>query len=195
MTQQTDNPSDVTGTAAPSTGNQSPGTGADPLLAEFDRETTTRQPASIPQELLPVIRFAEQKMVQEVKADIDEEVKSAIGTLKGQEEFKDVPDRIARGFLESYAQENPDFKKAYNDRKSNPKGWASAKEEAGKVWSEDMKGWGGQTVRSDVEAARASVRGTSSAPPPPTRQKSTAELNKMSDHDFAEYKRELAARA
>lgn len=193
MTQQTDNPSDVTGTATPSTGNTTPGTGADPLLAEFDSATT--KPTAIPQELLPVIRFAETKMHQEVKAEIDKEVDSAIGHLTGQEEFKDVPKRLARGFLEAYAQETPEFKKAYNERKANPKGWQSALEAAGQSWQEDMKGWGGQTVRSDVEAAKASVRGTSSAPPPPQRQKSTAEMNKMSDHDFAEYKRELAARA
>lgn len=194
MTQQTDQLSEATGTASPSTGSTTPGAGTDPLLAEFDSATTRATP-SIPQELLPVIKYAETQMVKEVKAEIDGEVKSAIGFLKSQEEFKDVPDRVARGYLESYAQENPSFKKAYDQRKSDPKGWQSAKEEAAKAWQEDMQGWGGRTVRSDVEAAKASVRGTSSAPPPPQRQKSTAELNKMSDHDFAEYKRELAARA
>lgn len=194
MTQQTEQLSDVTGSSTTGTGSQSPGTGADPLLAEFDQATTkTEQP--VPSYLLPVVKFAETQMVEKVKAEIDGEVKSAIGVLKGQEEFKDVPDRVARGYLESYAQETPEFKKAYTERKSNPKGWQSALETAGKSWQEDMKGWGGQTVRSDVEAAKASVRGTSSAPPPPQRLKSTPEMNKMSDHDFAEYKKELLGRA
>ena len=173
------------------TGN--PGTGTDPHLAEWDRSTRA-QPANIPTEFLPVIKFAESQMVEKVKAEIDKEVDGAITAITSDEQFKGVPKRIARGFLEAYAQETPEFKSAYEARKTNPKGWQAALETAGKGFAEDMKGFGGSTVRSDVEAAQASVRGTSSAPPPPQRQKSTPEMNKMSDYEFAEYKRELAAR-
>lgn len=190
MTQQTEQLSDPGNQATPGS-TATPGTD-DPHLAEWDR--TRPQAATIPNELLPVIRFAESQMVEKVKTEVDKEVTSAIDAISG-EDFKEVPLKLRRGFLEAYAQDTPEFKAAYEKRKSDPKGWQTALAGASKSFAEDMKGWGGSTVRSDVEAAQASVRGTSSAPPPPQRQKSTTELNKMSDHDFAEYKRELAARA
>lgn len=192
MTQMTDQQIDPgTQSQTGSTGN--PGAGADPHLAEWDR--ATRPPAAtIPQELLPVIRFAEGQMVEKVKAEVDKEVETAVSAITGQEDFKGVPKRIARGFLEAYAMETPEFKQAYEQRKSNPKGWQSALDTASKSFAEDMKGFGGSTVRSDVEAAHASVRGTSSAPPPPQKAKSASELRKLSDGEFRRYKAELAAR-
>ncbi len=143
-----------------------------------------------------MIKFAETQMVEKVKAEIDKEVETAVSSITGQEEFKGVPKRIARGFLEAWALENPEFKQAYEGRKADQKRWQSALEEAGKGFAEDMKGFGGKesTVRSDVLAAKAAVRGVSTNEPPPQRQKSAAELRTMSDGEFRRYKAQLAAR-
>ena len=195
MTQQTDQQSDPAATAEQPGGPGAPGA-ADPHLAEWDRSRAAPAASTVPKELEPVIRFAEAKMVEEVKTTIEKEVATAIDTLtSGNEEFKSIPKRVTRGYLEAWALDNPEFKAAYEKRKSNPKGWDGAMKAAAEGFAEDMKGFGGSSVRSDVEAAKASVRGTSTAPPPPQRTKSTPELNKMSDWEFAEYKRELAARA
>lgn len=188
----TDNQSNYTGQPQADTGNGSPGTVNDPHLAEFDR-ATTRPTQGIPQELAPVIRFAESKMIEEVKATIDKEVESAISTLTADEAFKGTPKRLARGFLEAWAIENPEFKQAFEQRKSNPKGWEKALSDASTGFAEDMGKMPGNSVRSDVEAARAAVRGTSSAPPPKPRQKSAPELRNMSDQEFRRYKAQLAA--
>lgn len=192
MTQMTDQQSNGTAGNAVA-GTDSPGA-ADPYLAEWDRSRS--QAPQIPQELLPVIRFAEGQMVEKVKAEIDKEVETAVSSITSQDEFKDVPKRLARGFLEAWALENPEFKTAYEHRKANPKGWQSALSAAGQGFAEDMKGFGskGGNIRSDVEAAKAAVRGTSNTQPPPPKQKSAAELRAMPDGEFRRYKATLAAR-
>lgn len=193
MTQMTDQQSDGTAGNAVA-GTDSPGA-ADPYLAEWDRSRSHAN-SPIPTELLPVIRFAEGQMVEKVKAEIDKEVETAVSSITSQDEFKDVPKRLARGFLEAWALENPEFKTAYEQRKANPRGWQSALAAAGQGFAEDMKGIGskGGNLRSDVEAAKAAVRGTSSTQPPPPKQKSAAELRQMSDGEFRRYKATLAAR-
>ena len=193
MTQQTDQLSEPAAAVEPSGGPGAPGT-ADPHLAEWDRARATPAASTVPKELEPVIRFAEAKMVEEVKTTIDREVGSAVEFMRG-DDYKEVPEDFVRGHIEVWAQKNPEFKRAYESRKSNPSGWTKAQEAAREGFSSLMAKMPGSSVRSDVEAAKASVRGTNNAPPPPQRTKSTAEMNKMSDFDFDEYKKELAARA
>lgn len=195
MTQMTDNQSNPDVPAQQNNANGAPGA-ADPYLTEFDRAQQRPVAPQIPQELLPVIKFAETQMVEKVKAEIDKEVETAVNTITGQEEFKGVPKRIARGFLEAWALENPEFKQAYENRKSNAKAWDAALTAAGQGFAEDMKGFGSKDsrVRSDVEAAKAAVRGVSNNEPPPQRQKTAAELRQLSDAAFRRYKMELAAR-
>jgi len=195
MTQMTDNLSNPGTQAQPGT-TESPGT-VDPHLAEWDRANRPPAQPTIPQELLPVIKFAETQMVEKVRAEIDKEVETAVSSITGQEEFKGVPKRIARGFLEAWALEHPEVKQAYEGRKANPKGWQSALESAGKGFAEDMKSFGGgeSKVRSDVLAAKAAVRGVSTNEPPPQRAKSAAELRNLSDGEFRRYKATLAAQA
>jgi hypothetical protein len=192
MTQMTDT-NDGTAAAQQQTGTGNPGT-VDPHLAEWDRNARTQAP--VPAELLPVIQFAQGQMVEKVKAEVEKEVETAVNAIAGQEEFKDVPKRVSRGWLEAWAMETPSFKAAYNERKVNPKGWQAALQEAAQGFAEDVKGFAskGGNLRSDVEAAKAAVRGASNTQPPPQKAKSAAELRRMSDREFKQYKAELAAR-
>ena len=193
MTQQTEQLSNPDATAEQPGAPGSPGT-ADPHLAEWDRARAAPAVSTVPKELEPVIRFAEAKMVEEVKTTIDKEVGSAVAFMRG-EDYKEVPEDFVRGHIEVWAQKNPGFKKAYESRNSDPSGWTKAQEAAREGFSSLMAKMPGSSVRSDVEAARASVRGTHNAPPPPQRVKSVPELNRMSDWELAEYKRELEGRA
>lgn len=195
MNQTADNPGNGADPSSTGYGGAPAGSG-DPLLAQWDAATNAppAQPAStIPPELAPVIRFAQGKMVEEATAAVQKEVDSAIGALTSGDDLKGVPKRIARGFLEAWALENPEFKRAFDQRSQNKKGWESALAEASAEFRKELGSLPSNSVRNDVEAAKASVRGTSNAPSRSEGLRSTKELRRMSDSEFRQYKADLLA--
>lgn len=199
MTQQTDNRTNGNSPAVAGAEPDSSGQSAlDKLLSEYKAGTQTpAEPASMAalKALEPVIQFAEGERQSRIKEAFDAEVKSAVDYLTESEEAKAVPARFTRGYLDAYAVENPAFKAAFETRQADPAGWKAALGKCRDAFNEDIKGLTGNKLRTEVEAARAAAAGQSTQQAAPAGAKSSQELRKMNDREFAAYKLELGARA
>ena len=173
----------------------------DRLLAEFEAGT---KPESAPKTDIPLVKplieamkpvaaFAERKMREEQDAETRKSVDHAIGVVKEGEDLKDIPDRVVRGYLRDLYNEDADFRAAHDKRGENAKGWQSALVKAREAFSEDVKAIAGKSARSDVEAAKAAVRGSGRVAEPKTEEDAEALFN-MSDADFRKYKQGLDAK-
>ena len=112
------------------------------------------------------------------------------------ETHKDFPKRWMKGYLEVYAQENQSFVNAFADRNSNPQNWRAELAKAKEAFPEALKELPGNKVRSDVEAAKAAVSGTSTEPPDDDDDGPSAiELWQMTPSDFVRHTERLKAKA
>lgn len=170
----------------------------DSLMNEWN-QTDAPPPAAAPQpdvgkllnSLKPVVQYAESSMLKEQQQEQEEFINGAVSFIKEGEGLAGMDGDIVEGYLYSRYNKSADFKTAYDSRGSNPDGWNKALEEA----RTDFAGRTGKTdVRSDIEAAKAAVRGSSDAAPS-DEGPSAKDLNTMSDTAFAAYKRELAAKS
>jgi len=110
-----------------------------------------------------------------------------------KEEAKDIPPRLVRGLLEGYAAENQPFADAFKNRHSDPTTWQAKLGEARGEILKDLKTLPGNTVKSDVEAARAAISGRSE-PVGDQKSLSAAELMALPQHEFeALWKKQAAA--
>lgn len=163
------------------------------LIREFrGGEPKDTPSAGILKDLAPVIDYARQELGRQSKEKIDKTIDDTISFITSIDGSKGWPKRLVRGFLEAYAIESPEFKKAFDERDENAAGWNAALEKARTVFLEDLKGVPGSSVRSDVEAATAAVRGTS-AQGTQSPEISATSLFAMSDVDFEAFKRKQAA--
>ena len=113
--------------------------------------------------LKPVIDFARTEQSRREVEVLDKDLNAALDFMA--EENKDLPKRWMRGFLEGYSLENQDFANAFNDRGQNPSAWKGQLSKAREALPEWLKELPGSTVRSDLEAAKATVSGTSTTEP------------------------------
>jgi hypothetical protein len=165
------------------------------LLQEFDAQSGS-QPAPQPTlspELAPVIEFAKAEMQSKAAARYDADVKEAVSFLKQADEAKDLPDRVALGFLHALANENEEFAKAWKDRADRPGAWKDALTKAGQEWQEEVvKKLPTSRVRTEVERAAAAVHGQTNTPAR-AGQKSVQELARMSLRELDDYGNQLDA--
>lgn len=164
------------------------GADLDGLLNEFENPNPgAAQPraadTSVLKALKPVIDFANTEMNARAKAALDNDIKSAVSFVQEDEAAKAMPPRFVRGFLEGYAAENETFAQAFQNRQKDPATWQKQLGEARGAFLEEIKTLPGNTVKSDVEAARAAVSGRSE-PVGDKSAPSAVELVAMPQRDF-----------
>lgn len=168
----------------------------DQLLDEYKEETKPAAPTAPIQPLIeamrPVAEFARRKMAEEIQTDVAKGVAEAVAGVKKIEGLDKAPDRIVTGLLHAAYADDPAFREAYDNRAKNPSALSVKLAEIGAALSEDMKGLSVSDARSDVEAAKAAVKGSGGAPP--VKQGTTPmEMAEMSDTQFRDYKRKQTA--
>ena len=168
----------------------------DRFLNEFkDTSTPPQAPAGLDkfvEVVKPVVEYAESKRREELVTAEKKSVQDAVDFVKNDEGLKTVSNRLVKGFLQDRYAEDQSFKTAYDNRSRDPKAWESALNNAKTEFKTELSTLNGNSVRSDVEAATAAVRG--SAKVTTTEQKvDAASLMDMSDFEFNKLKRTLDA--
>jgi len=174
------------------------------LLGEYEKAKTPEakpRPASEPdpnvqqlvKEFKPIAAMAEKQLrteaEKEERAVVDEAVKSVRGDNSGLE---NVSDTLIEAYLNLQYARDPSFKTAFDGRTQNPDAWKSVLGKARtNLSSEFEKLQSGKGDKDDVEAALATVKGTSQTEIEDAQQVRPKELFAMSDHEFAEFKRNL----
>ncbi len=138
----------------------------------------------------PVVDFVKKQEAKEAQAEFDTGLKDIMTFFSEEEKLKEFPDELKRGFLETRAQDDPDFKTAFENRAKNPKAWETARETARVALTELVSGLPGSTVRTDVEAAKAAVDGTTDDKPASEEGPSPVKKMAMSDYEWRQYKEE-----
>lgn len=167
----------------------------DSLLNEFndggDKPTPTPDVSELLKSLKPVVQHAERSMQKEQVDAQKHAVDEAIAAIK-QDAAKDIDDDIAHGYLMSQHERNPVFRAAYEGRGADPGAWDKALGEARDGLVEKM---GVNTVRSDIEAATAAVKGTSQEEASTdSGEVSVADMFSMSDSEYRTFKETEAAK-
>lgn len=191
----TETPNTTNGGQTARTEIGSAGTDLDGLLNEFESPKPVTQPRpdiSVLKAIKPVIDYVDTEMKTKAKTALDEDIKKAVSFVKEDESVKALPDKIVRGFLEGHAAEDPSFAQAFQNRQADPNTWQAKLADARKAFSEEVKGLPGNMVKSDVEAARAAVAGSRSEPVG-DKQPSAVELSRMSQREFDNYWKQIAA--
>lgn len=172
------------------------------LLKEYEKEPKPdghKKPApdltALLKEFTPVIEFAKGEKQRRAMEETLAEVDKALLYLLEADETKGASKRLIRGFLNDYWNENPEFQEIYNNRKKNPDLWTQSLDKARKALIDDLRTLPQSKIRTDIEAAKATVAGLKSAkdkdegPQLP----SNSEMMAMSDQEFRKLKAKLVA--
>lgn len=189
MTEETLNTTDPGATPAEDT---SAGADLDNLLAQYDApKTPVAQPPDLRQ-LQPVIDFATEELTNRANEKVQTAVSSAVEFVKEADGGDKISDRLARGFLEAKASDDPSFKQAFMNRQNDPTAWQNALTGAKAEFADEIGGLPGNTIKSDAEAARAAVAGDVE-PDGDQDEPNPMELSQMSEQDFEAFReREIA---
>lgn len=182
----TETPSTANGGGTPRAETGSAGADLDGLLNEFENPNPGTQPraeTSVLKALKPVIEFANTEMESRAKTALDNDIKSAVSFVQEDEVAKAIPPKLIRGLLEGHAAEDKTFASAFQNRQADPATWQKKLGEARGAILEELKGLPGNTVKSDVEAARAAVSGRSE-PVGDKTAPSPVEMMHMSQREF-----------
>lgn len=182
-------------TEADATENQSvEGEGAqddlDSLLNEFEEQTETKpsEQKIDADEIKEVVNYINEdrqtKALEAQKNDINSAVESIESSL---EDLDGMPSkRVIRGLLQDIAAEDDAVRKAFAQRKENPKAWNAALKRATKEIREEFSV--DKQTTSDRNALSAAVHSASSKQPEPTEQKNWGQ---MSDFEFQNEKTKI----
>jgi hypothetical protein len=135
----------------------------------------------------PAVDYVNEVKAEKQQAQFDGEVKDVLDFFSEADELKELPDKLKRGFLEAHAQEDLEFKTAFDNRAKAPKAWEAAKETARDAFTELVSDLPGSKVRSDVEAAHAAVDGTTEDKPASEEGPSPEQKAQMSDFEWRKY--------
>ena len=176
----------------------------DQLLADWS-ESSSANPDSagtvvgrVLKKVEPVIDFARNAAAKEENEQVEKDLKAALDFMTEPEEFKDFPEFWMKGYLEAHSAEDPSFADAFNKRGDNPDAWKAALSKAREKLSERASELPGSKVRSDVEAAKAAVSGTSTEPAKPdqkSEQEQALALMQMSEGDYRRHVEQELAKA
>ncbi len=164
-----------------------------PVTAEPKSEPEPRPNADISKVLKavqPAVDFVKEVKAEKQQERFDADLKNIMTFFSEADELKELPDKLKRGFLEAHAQEDPEFKTAFENRAKNPKAWETARESARDAFTELVAELPSSTVRTDVEAAHAAVDGTSEDKPASEEGPSPVKKMAMSDYEWRQYKEE-----
>lgn len=167
----------------------------DKLLKEFENSQTQPKAIDVLKAVEPVINYVNGEMTERenkvLEADISGAVKSVKAELKLSDEY---PDRLIRGALRDLAAENPEFAKAWEQRRQSPGDWsAKLKSDAVPVLKAEIEKARGKDIRSDIDAAQAAVRNVSTSPQNGAEMPSPTEMFQMNDRQWSNFKAKLRA--
>ena len=173
----------------------------DALLKEFDSPAAkpeskpASEPLGILKELAPVIRYAKNSLAKEEAAEIDTSIKSAVSFVKEEEALKDTSESLVRKVLNTTVAEDPKLSAAWNSRHADPAGWNAALKVAREMVKQELAPLTEKRVPSDVLAARAAISGGVSTGPADAKGPTPDQMFRMSERDWADYKRQAVAQA
>lgn len=184
--------SDVKGDDAPDTLDEllnsfNPDTD-EPQTAKADKGTKAEAPPVDPGKIARLEKFAEQYEATETQREIETLVKS----IKGDHEtLADLPDMAVSGWLQEVARKDSRVLNAWMSRHSKPDQWQTVVKGLGSRMAKEVSPKKDAKLSADREAAAAAVRNRGTAPPE-TPAISNAEMDKMSDSDFDNWKKGVA---
>lgn len=189
------------GGAADSKAPASADSDIDRLISEFDTAKAAgaesrvdlNQVKPLLDAIKPIATFAQAKMREERQTAEKESVGKAVSFVKAGDDLKDVPDRLVKGYLQDRYVEDNEFRTAYDNRAEKPSAWQSELEKAKTEFTTDIKSMTTTSLRSDVEAAKAAVKGAARPNTAETKEVESKKLFAMSDVEFRAYKQDLAA--
>ncbi len=153
----------------------------DTLLAEFDQGTkpVVSQPETVKQ---PTIDPATIERIKRVESRLlEEDINGAVKQVFGD---RNVSPRVAKGWLDQVARENPAIAKAFLNKAHDPATWNKFAKSLSKEVDKDFpESKVDEDATADHAAVAAAVRGASTkvaAEPPP-------DLSKMSDAELRKY--------
>ena len=178
------------------------GKSLDSLLAEWGESSSAEPEKDVVGRVLkkvePALDFVrteqERREIESLQGDLD----SALNFMLEPDEYKEFPKRWMRGYLEGYSTENQDFSKAFAERREHPEKWKSELARAREQFPEWLKELPMSKVRTDVEAAKAAVKGSSTErveEPDKSEQEQAAELFDMSEGEYRRTIRKELAKA
>ena len=158
----------------------------DSLIAQFE-EGTTKEAVSPPEPKQPAIDPATIDRIKRVESrlleeDINGAVKQVFGDMK-------VASRVAKGWLDQVARENPAIAKAFLNKANDPKSWDKFAKALSKEAEKDFPvSKVDENATADHEAVAQAVRGNSTKvtaePPPDLSKMSNAELRKYTQDNW-----------
>ena len=180
-------------TAAPAPSTAEP-SALDNALREFESGTAQPQALDALRAFQPVIEYAKSEMEAKQTAAETADVSSAVKSVKVDLKLDDkFPDRLVRGYLHDLANSDEAFREAWANRAKAPEVWKAKLKAGTESFAEVVKELPGNSVRTDIEAAAAAVRGTSHSPANGADEFTPTQMMQMSDRDWENYKaRELA---
>ena len=170
------------------------------LISEYDETAGAPEPTpnaeigKLTKAIQPVVDYVNADRAEKQQKQIKADVKDITGFFSEAEELKDIPDELKRGFIEAHAQDNADFGKAFDNKAENPKAWEAARETARDKFTELVSKLPGSTVRTDVEAAKAAVDGTTETIPS-GEGPSPVQKMRMGPKEWRDYKEEQERQA
>lgn len=161
----------------------------DTLLSQYEEEVKEPEPKAD----APVTRQEMEELRKEVaRRDTEDAMQDLAKQLRGDLDPSRVDDDLAIGWAERQAQKDPRILTAWQNRKSNPKGWAKVVERMASDFQGRFTPDVDKEATADREAVAASVRNASTRGSDdfPSPQK----IARMSDQEFFELKRRMMGR-
>ena len=180
------------GVAGVSNGNSE----LDALLAEHSEASqTVTQPtgnisemSALTQEVRELRKERATDRERDAERARDEGLKKAVAFLREPEDAKAASETLAQGFIYGYANDHPEFSKAFDERSQNPETWNGQLKAAQDGFVKDLKSFGsGPDVIGDIEAAEAAVSGSTTEAQPKQDGPTPAQKARMSTREWEDY--------
>lgn len=169
---------------------------AEDFLKEFEEEldketaeTELEKPKDDQSKIDWLVEREEERQKAETRETTRSTVNEAVDVIK-KDLGLEIPDRMIRGDLYARAEDDPRFLNAFANRHKNPSAWSGVLSSVAKELRTEFESRPDENATADRNAVRNAVRSITGAPQQPA-SPSNADLEKMSDHQFAEYKRGL----
>jgi len=137
------------------------------LVNEFSNQTPQPQPTvqqpdigKLLEGIKPVVQYVQDDARSKAAAAEDASVDAAVGYLKADENLAEIDDTLVKGFLQNRYTDDKSFRDAYDNRGQNAAAWDAALDSARDLMTEKVGSLPSGQMKTDIEAAEATVRGT-----------------------------------
>lgn len=163
-------------------GARNDGPDLDTLLAEFQTQTTRTDPVTPPTPAPQQDPIDPNRILALENRYFQQDLDKALTNIRGD---LNVPDRIAKGWIDQMAREDQRIASAFANRDSNPSAWRKIESGLAKEFAKEMKTFTSidANATEDRAVVAAAVRGASTnrvpeTPPPNYAMQSNAEYRK-----------------